>query len=308
VLATVAAAWAVAASVSRAAPSDRPPGDIDPHEDNTFGLPDGTPIRRNLRRWYDRQLADVLGEVPTIGANLPTVFRPLADYDDPMASAMTPLISAYWDKGGKTTLAKLGLDSAEWRVVNPHLHKLIADQAFNFCQSTNATTTLKINDALAQLRTELAAGLVSHGESIPELTKRVQGIFTGLRKEHAAMIARTEASRAVHYAALAAAEESEVVEGKRWIASANSCDICLAEASRTKDAPIELGAEFTRRGDNPVYAGIKCPPLHPHCRCSLVFDLVAEYRRIIEDAGGHAPLSISPLDPSSPGVIRAEAA
>lgn len=247
----------------------------------------------------------MLGEIPELGAPLPAVFKSLADYDDPMASAMTPLLSSYWDKGGKMTRAKLGLDPAAWRVVDPNLHKAIGDQAFAFCQATNATTDKRLAEALTELRSQFAMGLITEGETIPALTARVRSVFTGLRKEHAQMIARTEASRAVHTASLISAEESGVVEGKRWLASANSCDICVAEAYRTKDAVLPLADLFTTRGDNPIYAGIKCPPLHPHCRCTLVYELVAEYRNLVAGEGGSAPDLIIPLDPRSPGVRRA---
>ena len=76
-----------------------------------------------MKRWFNKQLKTMLGVIPEIGAPLPASFPPLTDYDDPMASAMTPVLSGYWDEGGKVTRAKLGLDPEKWEVHDPHLHQ-----------------------------------------------------------------------------------------------------------------------------------------------------------------------------------------
>ena len=74
----------------RARTPGTPAGDIDEqHEDNTFNLPDGRPIRRGLKGWFAKQAKEILGTVPAIGEPMPASFPPLTDYDDPMASAMT---------------------------------------------------------------------------------------------------------------------------------------------------------------------------------------------------------------------------
>ena len=60
---------------------------------------------------------------------------------------------------------------------------------------------------------------MTEGETIPELTRRVQSVFSRLSRERAEMIARTEAARAVHAASLLSAKESGVVSGKKWLLS-----------------------------------------------------------------------------------------
>ena len=108
-----------------------PAGDADEeHEDNTYGLPEGRPIRRAFKRFAKRQLRQTLSRLPEIGAPLPTSFPPLTDWTQPMAGAMTPLIGMYWDEAGQTTRARLGLDPDEWEVHDPHLHDVIRQQAF----------------------------------------------------------------------------------------------------------------------------------------------------------------------------------
>ena len=193
--------------------------------------PTGRPIRRKFKYFARRQLRKILGSLPAIGAPLPDRFPTLTDWSNPMASAMTPIIGAYWDEAGKTTRARLGLDPDRWEVHDPHLHEMIQKASLRFCGETNATTDMDLQQALERLRQELVQGLVEAGDSIPELAKRVKGVFGRISDWRAEMIARTEASRAVHAASLQSAKESGVVRGKKWLVSANSCDRCVAKAA-----------------------------------------------------------------------------
>jgi Phage Mu protein F like protein/Acetyltransferase (GNAT) family len=299
-----------ALAVLRARTPGTPAGDDDEqHEDNTFGLPEGRPLRRQMKRWYRRQLKTILGSIPTIGSPLPKRFKSLADYNDPMASAMTPLISAYWDEAGKETRARLGLDPDAWEVHDPHLHEVIQSSTLKFCDSTNATTDKELGEALEQLREEFHQGLVSAGETIPELTSRVKGIFSRLSDYGAERIARTEASRAVHAASLISAKESGVVAGKKWLVSANSCDKCHAIAEEANKHGIGLDDDFAHEGSNAGYARIPNPPLHPHCRCSTTYVLTAEYEKLLAEHGppdpkGWKPGALGPEIKERPDLSR----
>jgi HK97 family phage portal protein len=272
-----------------------PAGDIDEaHEDNTYNLPDGRPIRRGLKRWFGKQLTEILGVLPEeFGAPIPASFPSLADYDNPMESAMTPLLSAYWDEAGQVTRAKLGLDPEEWEVHDPHLHETIKQSSLKFCKETNETTTKDLNDALAQLREEMIQGLVDAGESIPELTKRVQAVFEGAEKWRAEMIARTEASRAVHRASLSSAKESGVVERKKILLSANACPLCVETAAKHPDG-IDLDSSFASIGHNPDYSNVDITPIHPHCRCSMAYVLTPEYEQLLAEHGPPHPETFEP--------------
>jgi Phage Mu protein F like protein len=293
-------ATAAAVRIARARTPGTPAGDADDaHEDNTFDLPNGNPIRKAIKRFAKRQLKKILGTLPEIGAPIPDRFPPLTDWTKPMAAAMTPLVSLYWDEGGRTTRARLGLDPDEWEVHDPHLHEMVSKAAFQFCESTNRTTDLDLAEALEQLRGEFIAGLVDRGDSIPELTKRVKSVFRDLATWRAEMIGRTEASRAIHAASLQSASESGVVQGKRWLTSANSCDRCVAiaqEFNAVFPQGVPLGMPFEMKGDGP-YASIQHPPLHPHCRCSVTFVLTEEYEEL---------LRLHPPETFEPGALGPE--
>jgi hypothetical protein len=297
----------------RARTPGTPPGDQDDeHEDNTFSLPNGNPIRRKMKDFARRQLKRLLGTLPEIGAPLPDRFPPLADWTNPMASAMTPLIAAYWDEAGKTTRARLGLDPDVWEVHDPHLHEMIRKATFSFCNETNATTNLRLEDALEQLRQQFLEGLVDRGDTIPQLAARVKSVFKDLATWRAEMIGRTEASRAIHAASIESAKESGVVQGKKWLTSANSCDKCVAKAAEYNGTHgVPLDQTFGETGSkNAVYAQCPGPPLHPHCRCSLTFVLADEYEALLKQyppGSDFQPGSLGP-EPKAREVAKSPAA
>ncbi len=257
-------------------------------------LPTGEPIRKALIPWFNRQMRQAMGSLPTIGTELPATFPPLANYDDPMSRAMTPILSAYWKESGAKTLGELesrtGLDLGEWKVTNPHLRDKIHAASLSFCQATNQTTRLNLNDALDRLRRELAAGLVDHGDSLAELTKRVQGVFTDAKTWRARRIAATEASRAVHAAQLEAARQSGVVAGLEWLLSDDACPMCKQVA--TEANRVRLGDPFaTAVGDHPEYSTVRHPPLHPNDQCTVLEVLTPEFGGPpADDPGWKAPV------------------
>lgn len=243
--------------------------------ENTYGLPAGLPIRRRLLHWFRRQLRRVLGTLSEIGVGIPLFFPALSDYDDPMTSAMTPIIGSYWDRAGKAVRARLGLDPREWRVTDPHLRDKIRGAAYDFCRATNASTSMGLNDALDKLRQEMAEGQVEQGEALPKLRKRVAGVFDLAAKYRSQRIAATEASRASHAAGYQSAVESGVVVGVKWLLSGDACELCHLIANEVGSIP--LGGRFAVIGDNPTYQDIRHPPAHPNCRCSMTYVLSPKY-------------------------------
>jgi HK97 family phage portal protein len=263
-----------------------------PDESNTYGLPTGKPIADEIRRWFEAQLRDVLGTVRTIGADLgdpaawaagvvPAIPTGLDAYDRPMAEAMTPLIGAYWDESGRRTMARVGLDPDDWRVVDPHTRGMIERAALAFSRSTNETTTKDLRGALDALREELGAGIVDAGETLPQLTKRVQSVFENASKNRAKVIAETEASRAVHAAQLESARQSGVVYGSKLLLSSDACQICKDVLASMPEGGWPLGDTWHDDGKgHPEYSTIVHPPIHPRCRCAMTSVL-------LEDAPAH---------------------
>lgn len=248
-------------------------------ERNTFGLPQGDRIRRELRAWFKAQRRAVVSYLKTgriatkdeTGGDIPQNIPSWDSFglgDLPMAERMTPLLESIWDDAGQAFTAKLGLDPDSWSVVNPHTQEAINQASLDFCESTNATTHIELDDALRKTREALSEGLITRGDSVADLTRRVNEIFSGAETWRARRIAASEASRATHAAQEMAAAESGVVTGWKWLLSEDACPMCQVVAR--KAPAVKMGQPFAIVGDNPKYNTIKFPPLHPGCQCSLV--------------------------------------
>ena len=185
-----------------------------------------------------------------------------------MAQRMTPMLTYTWEYASQRFAPRVGLDPNAWSVVDVNTARMIKDAALAFCDSTNATTSLQLEDALAKTREELNAGVVDRGESIEKLTKRINKIFDTAETWRARRIAQTETSRAVHAAQEQTAIASGVVTGWRWLLSSDACPLCHKVAREA--SAVRLGQPFAVVGDDPNYSVVKFPPLHPHCNCTVV--------------------------------------
>lgn len=151
----------------------------------------------------------------------------------------------------------------------------IEQASFDFCDSTNRTTTHDLGHALNLLRQEMIEGIIEQGESNRELTKRVKKVFQNASQSRAETIAVTEASRAYHAAQEQAAIESNVVQGFELLLSSDACPLCrkiYSECRATKP-----GQAFAIIGEHSEYSVVRHPPLHPRCQCSLVEILKPAY-------------------------------
>jgi len=247
-------------------------------EKNTYGLPRGDKVRRELRAWFKRQRKAVLhyvktGEIRTKDESGGDIPPSIPDFDAfglgslPMSERMVPLIGAIWDDAGQSFNARLGLDPDSFSVVNPNTRQAVEKSTLEFCESTNATTHLELTEALRKTREAISEGLIARGDSVADLTKRINDIFSGAETWRARRIAATEASRAVHAAQEMSAVDSDVVTGWKWLLSEDACPLCQTVARRVP--AVRLGQPFAVIGNNPAYATIKFPPLHVSCQCSV---------------------------------------
>lgn len=232
-------------------------------------------LRTELAGVFERQRRAIIRYMRTgkkdQGPPIPDGFPGFDDFNLgalAMSGRMTPLIRMIWDDAADSFAPRVGLDPDSWSVVNPHTERMIEEAALAFCEATNATTSQDLADATAKLRDELRAGIVDAGESLTELTKRVNAIFDQATTSRARTIAWTETARAVHAAQEQAAMASGVVAGWKWLLSGDACPLCVAIAARMPAA--RLGQAFAVIGSDPNYSEVRFPPAHPHCGCTLV--------------------------------------
>lgn len=170
--------------------------------------------------------------------------------------------------------------------VDADVIKRAADQlTLHFCRATNNTTSLRIKDAVAKLRTDIANAVIEGKDSPRALTRLVQRIFDEAETDRAKRIAVTEASRAVNYGQKLAARESGIVTGLKWILSDAPCPICEELADKVVGVNEIFGKS---QSSDPDYEDIECPPAHPNCKCSmeevLAEDLFEDLQRYLEES------------------------
>ena len=131
---------------------------------------------------------------------------------------------------------------------------------------------------------EIVGDGLQTGESINDLTKRVQNYFEkdgpGDRavKWRAERIARTEASRSLNQGQVTAWKESGVTR-MRWLVAPSPCQFCFAVSQKMQsiDVPFFNQGDSLAGRDGGVmkfdYDAVKSPPLHPNCRCTLLPDV-----------------------------------
>lgn len=129
-------------------------------------------------------------------------------------------------------------------------------------------------DTLKALNKTISEGQALN-ETLLQLKKRVESVYTDAKGYRAERIAKTESFRASNFSA----ERSYLEIGfskVEWFTNPNACEFCRTYKGRTK----EIGANFTNIGDvitsengakmRIEYTDITTPPLHPNCACTLV--------------------------------------
>lgn len=179
-----------------------------------------------------------------------------------------PFIELSYDKSGRKFLGRIGATEAEklWSVKLPQVKQSVDKLTLKFCKETNATTEMELKTALEMLRQELADGILGPENTLAELTRRVQGVFTRASEYRAQRIAETESSRAVHRAEIIAAKESGMIAGFKWLLSDDACELCHQLAA---DNPDGIGLDGLFASGDGEYDNIDCPPAHPHCMCTM---------------------------------------
>lgn len=203
---------------------------------------------------------------------LPYLSLDLTAWNEKLANAAQPAIEQTLRDAAKATIGDYKLPDAVFEVVDRNLPKAAQELTLKFSEATNATTSLKINDALAKLRTEIEHGVIE-GDAPAKMAERVQEVFEEADKSRAKTIAKTETSRARHTAEIITAKESKVVQSKLWLASSDCCDKCAEYAEKSADG-IPLDEPY----DTTDYGPVDCPPGHPNCQCSQTLNLNDEYK------------------------------
>lgn len=245
---------------------------------NTFNLPTGGAIRRELVQVFREQRRTVLGYMAEFKSwdglefktRLPVAWLPWERFGlgaASIASRLGSFIKSIWDKAGAAFLALIGRDPDAWDITNPAIEALIERDVLDLTTEINTTTSQQLQAALDAATNEVEAGTATVEQAEAELTKSVNEIFDDAESRRALTIAATEASRAYHAAQDTAAIESGDVAGWKWLTSEGACQICLEIEAECQFVP--LGRRFAVIGSNQTYQDVFYPPAHPNCMCSV---------------------------------------
>ena len=161
----------------------------------------------------------------------------------------------------------IGVTEGDEPLINQYVKEQINGYGFESGQSWPGIKGLN-NTAQKEVMDTLREG-VGEGESIPDLTKRIQTVFD-TTKAHATMIARTESNRIVSDATYKGYIKSGYDGEVHWLAKMDT---------RTSDACKHLNGKEVKLGQDFEWAGNKKqkawkgqhPPQHPSCRCTTYF-------------------------------------
>lgn len=193
-----------------------------------------------------------------------TLFELSFDEDKIEASLLTWLFSAFI-KSGEATFASLGKPDAEFL-----LQQAQRDAIFN---STDRLMK-SFNEQTAQrLQQQLSQGL-ANGESLSDITKRVESIYQEAVGYRAERIADTEVHKSVNRAT-AEVFKSEGYTKLVWDANADACPFCkgMDGMEVEMDQPfVPVGGSVSGgEGEEYVndYADVSYADLHPNCQCRV---------------------------------------
>lgn len=222
-------------------------------------------LTQHYQKLKDHFLSEVKGKMVNglITKGLPADFVPIENWSDDLAHASKPLIEIGMKQAAgerQEWYQRAGASPDVFSVLPHEIDKSANSLSLKFAKSTLATTTQKVNDALDSLREDLKQGLID-GDGIPEMTDKVQSIFTGLDENHAQLIAQSETQRAVSEGQRISAKASGLVSGFKLLVSDDACDICQDLDGQ------ETGLDGSFESDD--YAG-SLVPVHPGCRCTVL--------------------------------------
>lgn len=134
--------------------------------------------------------------------------------------------------------------------ITPSILDLLQKRADFFAQTVNNTTLLALMATIDEG--------IKDEEGIPELKKRIKDVYVEFENYRATLIARTETNAVVNEAHLQTYKDSEVIEGKEWIATMDD---------RVRDEHLMMDGEIVAK--DKAFSNGLMHPSEPNCRCTV---------------------------------------
>lgn len=217
------------------------------------------------------------------------IFDPVKEADS-FVAAVLPKISNVFETFGEETAGGLG---ATWNLQDPRVTADIVNRD-NRLRGVTDTTWQAVQVAI--LDGEMA------GEGIDKIAKRIGKVFTQAKGYRARMIARTETIGAANAGSYYAAEASEVVGSKIWLAAVDhrtrSSHVSADGQKVALDRKFQVGAATMKYPGDPAGG----PSETINCRCTVLYE-----RAVDEIEGEDVEDEIVPVPtPASPDTPDAK--
>ena len=195
-------------------------------------------------------------------------------YESEFAETMKKIYAIIIEETGSAALSSM-ISDGEFDPFSLSIQNFLRNESLKVSYTINEETKKQIRAALSQ-------GMLD-GDSVYELSQKVNEIFGYASSDRAYKIAESESTRAQGYADVEAWTQSGQVEAKTWYTSIDErvCLFCGDMHGRT----VSLRDNFYNKGDRLVvprdgdksdavmnisYEDIKHQPLHVRCRCVLL--------------------------------------
>ena len=152
---------------------------------------------------------------------------------------------------------KQGAIGINWELANNNAAEWALDNSGALLKDLTQARVRRVQKEVARF--------IESPESMPELRKRLEGMFD---KRRAHLIAATEVTNAFAAGNVEAWKESGVIERHRWNTANDEivCPIC----GPLHNMIVSIEGEFeANRSDNGAAMVVQRPPAHPACRCWL---------------------------------------
>jgi hypothetical protein len=228
-------------------------------------------VATTMKKLNGEQKAEVLANLEKVTKGIdPTKLFDMDNWISITTSAILPIMETLSAHQAAEALAAIGdVDTTPYSdTLKASVHESVQMMAESYNKTTLETLESKINQGLQE------------GESLADITKRVEEIYEWSDNSRAPMVAKTESFRATNTALKTAWKSSGVVKTVRWFTSGkdNVCPFCLDMDGKV----IPIDGVFFKNGESLTvddggvektmsfdYGDIEAGNLHPNCGCFI---------------------------------------
>ena len=218
-------------------------------------------VLKNLKKQHSKTMK------PTVAKAQPSLFD-ISKAIDLFQKLYNPIYRENIGAVGSEAMLMVGATGFE--VDTPAISRFYKSRSKRISKDVNKET-----DRL--LKTAISEGVAS-GETVADLSARVENIYGAASGYRAERIARSETIKASNYASDEGWTQSGVVEGKEWFTAKDerTCQYCGPMDGKIvglKQNYFIEGEELTGSGGGKMkldYEDVDTPPLHSNCRCTLL--------------------------------------